>query len=529
MRLSFLPFIFLGLFGAGIATNAFAQSDSTRTPTVQPGEFSQANPQEAVTRHLHYLQRNSYEPELAATVIYGELELEEKIHLASQIKDLFDAKGDYINTSLIPDDPQYKDSLSGQPIYVVQRRHFPQIYLKKYGNAWYYSAETVRELPSLYQRVIPPGANLLQRITKPWGQRHFLLLKIWQWIGLLVVAGLVLLSYAVLDRLLAYFAGRLLPRLFPDSEISTELIPRAVHPLSYLGIVFLLRQYFVPMLILPIEWSRPVSVILIILASVFGVLFFYRLIDVLASVFKNLASRTETTMDDQLVPLLTRGAKLIVIVFGILFVLDNLDVNVTALLAGVSIGGLALALAAQDTVRNFLGSITIFVDRPFAVGDFVEFGGVSGSVTEVGVRSTRIRAADGAYITVPNGDLANKIITNHSIRTYRRYATSLTVTYDTLPEQMEHFVAGVKKIVVDHPQTQDDSAIIQFHEMSASSLDIFFAAIFNITAYDEWLAARQEILLEIMKLATEMKIGFAFPSQSVYIESMPEVPNPSKG
>ena len=144
-----------------------------------------------------------------------------------------------------------------------------------------------------------------------------------------------------------------------------------------------------PMLLLPISITDPLRKLLIVLISVFGVMVVYKLVDVFASVFQNLASKTETAMDDQLVPLLARAAKLVVVIFGLLFVMDNLQIDVTALLAGVSIGGLAIALAAQDTVKNFIGSISIFVDRPFTVGDFINAGDITGTVVEVGVRTTR--------------------------------------------------------------------------------------------------------------------------------------------
>ena len=293
-------------------------------------------------------------------------------------------------------------------------------------------------------------------------------------------------------------------------------------PLGLLLIFWVFRDYLMPMLILPIEASDPLRRMLSIGMSLAGVAVFYKLVDIVAYVFRSLASQTDTTMDDQLIPLLTRAAKLVIVVFGLLFILDNLGVDVTALLAGVSIGGLAIALAAQDTVKNFIGSISIFIDRPFTVGDFIVSGDITGTVIEVGVRTTRIRALDGAYVTVPNGDLANRTITNHSLRTYRRYATSITVTYQTKPAQMEEFVAGIRKIVNEHPKVQGGSATVQFHEMSSSSLDIFYAAVFNVTDYGEWLACRQEVFLAVMKLAEEMQISFAFPSTSVYIEQMPD-------
>ena len=425
---------------------------------------------------------------------------------------------------LIPDEANYIDSISRTSKYVIFPDKYPGIYLQKYDNKWYYSEASIRAVEGIYQEVIPAGAAWLQGIAPQLGQRVFLGMKVWKYIGILIVVILAVIMYAIVNRIFAVILRKILPRFFSkasESVIEPAMIRPLAHPLTYLLLTLLIQRYFLPMLILPISVGKPAFTILTILASVFGVLFFLRLVDILAKLFLSLAEKTDSTMDDQLVPLLAKGAKLIIMVFGALFILDNLEVNVTALLAGVSIGGLAIALAAQDTVRNLIGSVSIFIDRPFTIGDFIEAGGISGTVTEVGVRTTRIRASDGAIISFPNGDLASKVVTNHSTRTYRRYATSLTITYNARPDQIESFVEGVRNIVVGHPKTRDDSVIVHFHEMSSSSLDIFYAAIFDITAYAEWLEARQEIFLEVMKLAQEKGIDFAFPSTSVYIESMP--------
>ncbi|MEZ4688586.1 MAG: mechanosensitive ion channel family protein, partial [Bacteroidia bacterium] len=227
--------------------------------------------------------------------------------------------------------------------------------------------------------------------------------------------------------------------------------------------------------------------------------------------------RTDNKMDDQLVPLVRRILKMLVVAFGVIFILQNLNINVTALLAGVSIGGLALALAAQDTVKNFIGSISIFTDRPFQVGDFIETSGISGGVTEVGVRSTRITDGSGATISIPNGVLANATITNHGARSYRRYTTSITVTYSTEPGVIPEFVEAIREIINSHPLTIVDKTVVQFHQMSSSSLDIFIAVVFDTPAFDEHLKGRQEVLLAVMEKAKELGVDFAFPTTTVHL------------
>lgn len=505
---------------------AFAQDTTEVLPAVDPLSedlYSLETPRRAVSRHLYYLRTEHYQPELSADVIPGDLSLEEKIELATSLRDIFDAKGYFVETDLIPDEAAYTDSTTGTARYSLFPKKFPLVYLtRNEAGEWQYSDATVARIPDLYDEVIPAGSRLIRKLVPKIGNKDVLGMAVWKWVGLLLILGISYGLYRILNLIFGWIFRRVIPRITPKSYVEPELIPPVARPLSVVMVLMLFRSYFMPMLLLPIDFTDPLRRILAILMSVFGVIVLYKLVDVFASVFKNLASKTETTMDDQLIPLLSRGAKLVVIIFGLLFILDNLDVDVTALLAGVSIGGLALALAAQDTVKNFIGSISIFVDRPFTVGDFINAGDITGTILEVGVRTTRIRASDGATVTVPNGDLAGRTITNHSMRDYRRYSTSITVTYDTVPTQMEEFVNGVRNLVNAHPKVREGSVTIQFHEMSSSSLDIFYAAIFNVTDHAEWLACRQEIFLSIMNLASEMKVEFAFPSTSVYVESMPQ-------
>ncbi len=502
------------------------RDSSQQEPVLQAQDnkiYSQLNPRQAATRHLYYLQPDTYEPEVAATVFPSEsLSEEARIELAIQLKEILDATGNYVDVEKIPDQAAYRDSATGEYQYVLFPRQFPDIYLSRYDGVWYYSRTTSERIPQLYRQIFPLGTNFIQRLVPVIGQRSFLGFPIWKWVGFVLLVGISYLFFRVISWGLSWGIKKLAPRIAPRGYIDPELIPPVARPLSLLLTFWLFRAYLMPMLLLPIQISDPLGRGISIAMSFAGVWVFYRLVDIVASLFTSLASRTASTMDDQLVPLLVRAAKLVIIVFGLLFVLDNLKVDVTALLAGVSIGGLAIALAAQDTVKNFIGSISIFVDQPFMVGDFIAAGDILGVVVEVGVRTTRIRALDGAQVTVPNGDLANRTITNHTVRTYRRYSTSITVTYATLPDKMEEFVNGVRDIVSSHEKVREGSASVQFHEMSSSSLDIFYAAIFEVTDHGEWLACRQDIFLGIMRLAAQMGIDFAFPSTSVYIEQMPE-------
>jgi MscS family membrane protein len=239
--------------------------------------------------------------------------------------------------------------------------------------------------------------------------------------------------------------------------------------------------------------------------------------------FSKLAEKTESTLDDQLVPLLRKTLKAFVVIVGTLFVLkEGLEVDIVPLLTGLSIGGLAFALAAQDTIKNFFGSIMIFIDKPFQVGDWITSGDVDGTVEEVGFRSTRVRTFRNSVMYIPNGKIADATIDNHGLRHFRRFYTTLTITYDTPPQLIEVFVQGLRQIVEDHPHTRKNAYNIYFNNLSAYSQDIMFYIFFEVPNWTEELRCRHEILVSIVSLANSLGVRFAFPTQTLHMESFPE-------
>jgi MscS family membrane protein len=163
----------------------------------------------------------------------------------------------------------------------------------------------------------------------------------------------------------------------------------------------------------------------------------------------------------------------------------------------------------------------IFVDKPFQIGDWVSGNNIDGTVEEVGFRSTRIRTFRDSVQYVPNGTIADLIIDNHGERNYRRFNTSIGLTYDTSTEKIQHFVDDLKKIILDHPKTIKTNYQVHLNKFSASSLDILFYVFFKVDDWSEELAVRHEIMLEIIRKAEQLEVKFAFPSQSLYVEQMP--------
>lgn len=249
--------------------------------------------------------------------------------------------------------------------------------------------------------------------------------------------------------------------------------------------------------------------------------FALRLVTNLTGLWMLRAEKTQSTFDDQLVPVVRKLAKVTVVIVGSLMIVQNLGGEVGSLLAGLGIGGAALALASKDTIANLFGSIVVFIDRPFQVGDWVEIGDHEGTIEEVGLRVTRIRTFANSLITVPNSSLTTTPIENWSRMRKRRIKLTIGVRYGSTPEQLQAGVAAIREVLRSDERVSQDFMLVNFTDFGASSLDIFVYAFTVSTKWDEYMQIREELLLEFMRRFEQIGLKFALPSQSVYVERMP--------
>lgn len=255
---------------------------------------------------------------------------------------------------------------------------------------------------------------------------------------------------------------------------------------------------------------------------VYGIIWLgMKMAEYLGDIFRLKAENTESKLDDQLVPFLVDLIKVLVVIIGLLIILaDVFNVNIATLIAGLGIGGLALAMASKDSLENLLGSFTIFFDQPFKLGDFVKMGGTIGSVEKVGFRSTRIRTADKTYVTIPNRNVISSEVDNYSERTHRRSRFFIGLTYSTNKEQLQIISKEILAYLLENPKTTNDP-IVRFNEFGASSLNLLVQYLAYTTDYQEDLELKEEINYKIMEIVAKHNAEFAFPSQSLYIENLP--------
>jgi MscS family membrane protein len=224
----------------------------------------------------------------------------------------------------------------------------------------------------------------------------------------------------------------------------------------------------------------------------------------------------EAVLDMHLFPVIRKTAKGFVLVVAVLVTMQNLGMNVTGLLASLSIGGLAVGLAAQDTLSNLFGAVALFVDKPFRIGDRIQFDAIDGEVEGIGMRSTRIRNQDGHLVVVPNRTMANASLTNVSKRPSIKTMMNIGLTYDTSVEQVQRATAISEKIFRAHPRTAD--LIVSFNKFENSSLNIQIVHWFNSADNKEYLQAMQAFNLELKRQFDAEGIQFAFPTQTVYVK-----------
>ena len=404
-----------------------------------------------------------------------------------------------------------------------------------------FSSETVSRIPEFYERVkelpykagasegwydfasySPVGIAIVlhQIVPSKWmvdTPRHriravFLDQPLWRWCGVVVILGAgfwVLHSCFRISRRMDHqttITGQWLDLLRPISLV-------IVMPI----LVFILAEI--------LRVSAPIYQVLTL--SMWTV--FYLALTWAVWVFGGAAASSLSEMeklqigsiDSQLIRLVMR---LLTVVASILIIVtgaDRVGLPAYSVLAGLGVGGLAVALAAQQTLANLLGSLIIMFEKPFGVGDSIKLKDVEGIVENVGFRSTRIRTSHNSLVTIPSSQLVNSIVDNMALRQYRQLKTVLNLTYDTPIEKIEAFIQQIRHMLEVHPDTRKDNIRVVLNNLGANSIDILLDFFIKVSDSATELNVKQQILIDILRLAETVDVKFAFPTQTFYIENLP--------
>ncbi len=430
----------------------------------------------------------------------------------------------------IPDAAQMEEELTGSwsvpdtPITIEQVVEGPR------AGEYLFSPETVARSEEFYERVkdmdykrrSTKGANYEQyqlgagkflgrwvARLPDWTKQSFQGQAVWQWIGLALClaigSALAALVYTGGQRLAGsrkHLAAYVLPLTLMGISVLIEVVAEEIH---LTGGAF--------------------TTIALLLSAIFflgGVRLAAVVLNQIASAVISTAHLRPEGVDSQLVRLAFRVLIIAVTAALIIGAADRLGLPAYSLLTGLGIGGLAVALAARETLANFLGSVVIMFERPFRVGDWIKVAGQEGNVEDVGFRSTRIRTFYNSVVTIPSSEMVSASIDNMGMRRYRRVRTIIQVTYDTPSEKIEAFVEGIKEIIRTHPTTRKDYFHVVFNDFGAHSLDILLYFFIVAPDWSEELVERQKVLLEIVRLAERMGVRFAFPTRTLHVESLPD-------
>jgi|LZCG01.1.fsa_nt_gb MscS family membrane protein len=335
---------------------------------------------------------------------------------------------------------------------------------------------------------------------------------------LLIFAGITVLLWIV-GRIVKHVLQRASKKVLNNEKPVYSALLNAISKSIIFILISIGISLLVSILTLPeniIGVAETTASILIILS--FGLLGYY-LMDAPGVWFEELMKKQESSLSKMFTPAIRKTLRGIVLVLVFVQIFQLLsDKPLTSVIAGLGIGGLAVALAAQDTVRHFIGSFVIAADRPFEIGDRIVVDGHDGPVEAVGMRSTRIRTLEGHLVSIPNGELANRTIQNIGKRPHIRRIGNVTITYDTPPEKIKRAVDIVKEILDNHEGMHEDfPPKVYFNELNSDSLNIMFLYWYHPPDYWKYMDFTEWVNHEIFRRFNEEGIDFAFPTQTLYL------------
>lgn len=517
------------------AVGPVQQDGGTAAESGDPGEDDRVAYQSSPRSFLDYFLSNMSAGDLSAAARVFEpegrsdLELED---LAEQLYDLFNKVG-IIDPDDYPGDPSLEASRDSWFFRArAEADTSKRLVLRlerEPGKGWFVPATTRDEIPRVaeewssvrlateYLVELGPLQRLHHEIrdhAPAWLRSKVFLIETWQWVGIFVL----LFVAVALDGITRRLAGYVVRRAASSERLSLpgDEMVNFERPLGIL-VAALAYQWMVGLLGLQHSYAYVLDFAASTVAVVAGIWAAYRLIDVVCGFLSERARATDNKFDDVLVPLLRRTLKILLTIVALFFLASKWSEDVWSIVAGLSIGSIAVGFAARDSIENLFGTFTVLLDKPFELGDWITVGEIDGTVEHVGFRSTRIRTFYNSLISVPNRTFISATVDNWGARHYRRIKTMLSLTYDTPPEKIEAFCEGVRELVRNHPYTRKDYYHVYLNQFSGSSLDVLLYCFVRTPDWATELRERHRLFGDILSLAAELSVSFAFPTQTLHM------------
>lgn len=449
---------------------------------------------------------------------------EEGLLRAQYLKEVIDRVG-YVLWQEIPNNPT-QDSPYTHFVHPEGRIEIAPVETEDGERIWRFTPETLAAARPLYIALedmpidagiaISPASAFLQirdsirsfdrDLLKPWFG-----VEVWQWIALVVF----LLFASLASWVVSWTIFRLILRMRREPGEVLSIRARFSRPLQIV-IVSALAMWAMRLIGLPETVGVSLRVAFGTLLSLAGGWLAYNMIDYLGSL-SDRATEKLNYRNEMLRSLLLGLAKVAVVIGALLFLAEVLSIPYEGVIAGLGIGGIAVAFAARSTIENFIGGLTLLADRPIKVGDFCQFGDQVGTIESIGLRSVKVRSLGRTIVTIPNGEFVNLYLENYSRRDHILLKTILQLRYETTPDQLRWVLREIRQMLIRHPKVLAEPSRARFHSFGAYSLDIEIFAYVGTQDYNEYLAVQEDIFLRIIDIVDESGTGFAFPTSVNYL------------
>lgn len=506
-----------------LQTSEAEEEGQGRADAVSPerpvDEYNRGTPRSSYQGLLNAMDEADFERALEYLILrsvpQGKREVEGEA-LVMQLKTVLD-RAIWVDPAALSNDPggMQDDGLPGDRESIgrikVDSGHI-DLHLRRVGRddgilIWKLSNATVRKIPALYNEY---GYGVVgEKLSSILPGVGFMGLQLWQW---LLLFGLLVAAYLV-AFIPTWFLARVLRRWGGHSR--DNLLRLTVGPIRLLLAVILAQSWseFIRPGVQARAWLEGDTLLVALLVWVM-----IRFVEVARSFYAN---RLQVRGRPEAVALTTtvaNGVKLFIIIMAMMVWLENLGFRATTLLAGLGIGGIAIALATQKPLENLIGAITLLISAPVRVGDFCRFGGDIGTVEEIGMRATRIRTLGRTAIYVPNSQFAHMKIENISGRDQILYETTIRLRHDTTPDQVRHILVEIRTLLSSHARVNPEPARVRFTGIGDSSLDLQLYTYIKTTDWGDYLEVIEDLNLRIMDVVSQAGTSLAFPTQTVSLE-----------
>jgi MscS family membrane protein len=377
---------------------------------------------------------------------------------------------------------------------------------------WRFTSATLKGIPDAAQHI---GMSWQEHLAwKPLREIHFLSLPLWQWLAIPIALTFVFAFATILSRGVVAVLRRLLARL--TGARAEAPLARITGPMRLISLGVAIAAW-VAVSALPLLARVQLSRVAATVAIVGSAWLVVRLMDIAKHVFEARFLRQNELGSTSVVQLTSSLGKVLVIIVAIMGVLYAVGFDLTTALAGLGIGGVAIAFAAQKSLENVFGGVLIISDQPVRVGDFCRAGDVMGTIEQIGVRSTRIRTLDRTVVSIPNAQMASMNLENFGQRDKFWFRPVLGLRYETQADQLRYVLAEIRRMFYEHPRVENDSARVRFVRFGTSSLDLDVFAYVRAGDFADFLAVQEDLLLRIMDIVKDGGTGFAFPSSTTYL------------